>query len=144
MAKIVKFDSAEHGKHLADWLRSRDLSAEGSVNLPELGLILFDTGCPVVAGFLRKVEGNYAILDSLCTNPLVLPEIRDKSLDTLVKALIKLARKEGIKAITATSIDLNTLERSLKHGFKKQPHTLITLVVWDYSTIMSSQRTCVC
>jgi hypothetical protein len=129
LAKVIKFDNVEHGRYLADWLKLRGMSAEGSTNLPELGLILIDTGCPVAVGFLRRVEGNYALLDSLCTNPAVLPEIRDKSLDYLVKELIKLARREGITAITATSVDPNTLTRSLKHGFIAQPHTTITLVV---------------
>jgi len=127
MAKIVPYDSLEHGKEIANWLIARDMSAEGSTNLPELGLVLVDTGCPVAAGFIRRVEGGYGILDSLITNPDILPGIRDKSLDYLVKELIKLSRREGIRHLSATSVDEHTLIRSAKHGFKVQPHTLITL-----------------
>lgn len=127
MSDIRRFNPDEDSKHIASWLRDRGMSAEMSTNLPELGLIVYKTGCPVVAGFLRKIEGGYAMLDSLITNPVVLPEIRDKMIDYLVKELISLAKSEGIKAITAASLDENTLLRSIRHGFVKQAHTVITL-----------------
>ncbi len=128
MVNIRRLDQ-DDPKHIADWLRARELSAEGSINLPELGLIAYKTGCPIAAGFLRRVEGGYAILDSLVTNPMVLPALRDKTLDLLVKDLISLAKENGIKGLIATTVDCHVIERALKHGFIKLPHVSISLAL---------------
>jgi hypothetical protein len=82
---------------------------------------------PVAAGFLRHIEKQYALLDSLITNPLSAPHLRDQAINAVVGKLILTAKKQGVLKILATSTDEHTLLRSRKFGFVASPHTLIVL-----------------
>lgn len=113
--------------HIASWLNDRALNGSLSHDLPTLGLITYYETTPVAAGFLRRVEGNYCMLDSLITNKNIPSDYRDMALDYLVPKLINLAKSQGFTKIIAFSQDKHTLIRSLKHGFVHLPHTPIAL-----------------
>ncbi len=96
-------------------------------NLPKNGLVAYMGDTPVAAGFLRLVEGDSAILDSLITNATLEPMIRDKALNLLVSDLLKMAKSLGITKIIAFSSDKNTLVRAWRFGFTQQEYHVITL-----------------
>lgn len=127
VAKIVRYNKKRHFDLLQVMLRSRDLKVDYADTVPKLGLLAFYNETPVAAGFLRRVEGHYAILDSLITDPTAAPQVRDKILDLLVTMLIGLAKRHKIKGLQAGTLDSRTLVRALRHGFVQHTHTLITL-----------------
>ncbi len=123
--EVVPYNSALHNYCITSWLAHRNLRTEAAHELPEVGYVAMDKGRPIVAGFIRRVEGGWGMLDSLVTDPLAPAEIRDKAIDILVCRLFKEAKYLKIKQFLAFSRDDNTLVRSLKHGFKKLPDTVI-------------------
>lgn len=105
----------------------RKMDPELAKDLPEVGFIAFDDGIPVAAGFLRRVEGGYSLLDGLISNPNCRPWDRHVCIDLVVQELIKTAVARDDKKIVAYSEDISTINRSFVHGFKKLPHSLICL-----------------
>lgn len=95
--------------------------------LPESGIMVYSADTPIAAGFLRKVEDNSAILDSLITNKDIDAVVRDKALDMLVTELLKVAKGLGITNIIAFSSDPHTLMRAKRFGFAELPHQVISL-----------------
>lgn len=115
--KTVKF---EHYKHLSitlEWLKIRDTYIPEASEFPAIGYITYLEDVPVAVAFLRKVEGGFAQLDGLCTNPAVESTIRDKALDIVVTTILLAARDHGFKNVIAFTKDKNTRLRSQKHGF---------------------------
>ena len=95
--------------------------------LPSVGLIAIDGDTPIAAGFLRYIEGNFALLDGLITNPTQLGSTRHAAIDAVVSGLISIAVRLGYTRLMANSVDESTLTRSLKHGFKPLDHKVIVL-----------------
>ncbi len=85
------------------------------------------SGERLATAFLRMVEGGFAQLDGLCTNPAQPGEVRSQAIDKVVEHVISEAKSMGLKNIHAFSMDKNTLVRSLKHGFTATPHAMIAL-----------------
>lgn len=96
-------------------------------DLPQVGRIAYYDDVPVAIGFLRMAEGNLGIFDSLITNPASPSDWRHVALDALGQEIISLARDKGCKRLLGFSINSDTLLRSEKHGFLKQPHTVLSL-----------------
>lgn len=122
--EVVPFDT-EHKRYIHNWLLERGLATRVIEDLPALGYITLDRGRPIAAGFIRLMEGGFGMMDSLITDPSAPGEIRSKAIDLVVTKLLKQAKSAGVKHIFAFSRDNNTLERSIKHGFKKLPETVI-------------------
>lgn len=95
--------------------------------LPAEGFIALDGDLPIAAGFLRKCEGGYCMIDSLISNPEQLSEIRHKALDAISEACIELAKAYNFKHIIAFTLDKNVVLRSERHGFRVLPHSIIGL-----------------
>lgn len=125
--EVVEYDKEKHLKHIQDWLVMRDLDMDLSKDIPRIGFVAYGNREPICAGFLRLVESDYLILDSLITNPHASAQTRNRSIDLVVRELILKAKTLGKLKIIANSVDQNTLERSTKHGFKVMPHTMIAL-----------------
>ena len=129
--KIKKFQqSFTHLEQVKYALRSRGMHKEIhdiSIELPQIGYIVEKDSYAVASGFLRVIEGNVAMLDSLVTHADCTPVDRDTAIDMVVQALISKAKELNIKQIIAFSRDKNTLERSLRHGFVRQDHAFIAL-----------------
>lgn len=122
---VIPYEAKLHNRYISQWLASRDLKNNFANDLPEIGYITVDRNRPIAAGFIRRMEGNFAMLDSLITDPLAVAELRSKAIDLVVTKLIKEAKLLEIKHFFAFSKDANTIERSLKHGFMKLPDTVI-------------------
>lgn len=128
MIYVTQFDMFSHYELIIDWLRARKLDTKLADELPVNGFIAkTEKKDAVCAGFLRMVEGGYAMLDSLITNPTQPPEVRDEAIDAVVKRLISAAEDWNITRILANTTDAHTLERSKRHGFTALPNTMIVL-----------------
>lgn len=123
---LEKYSSLQEPE-LMEWVRLRDMELSNISDLPNLGYMYSHEGQGIAAGFLRLVEGGYAIMDSLITNPSKDSVIRHIAIDAVVSKLIEDAKSLKISKILAFSVDEGTLIRSQKHGFVKQAHSLITL-----------------
>lgn len=110
------------------WLACHQMNLKVLEDLPEHGYIAFDDmDRPVAAGFIRRVEGNYALIDSLISNPEAPGVLRNEALDLITVQLIKTARELGFKQLIAFSRDVNTLKRAERHGFASLPDHVIAL-----------------
>lgn len=109
------------------WLSARGLRVQPVDEFPEVGFISYYRGEAVACAFIRRVEGGFAMLDGLVTNPDFPSDIRHNALDWLVEHLIKQAKSMKLNSLIATSQDKNTLLRAMKHGFVQLPLTCIAL-----------------
>lgn len=117
----------DHKEVLAEWFQARDLDSNLLNDVPLTGAVAFCYEKPVAIGFLRYVEGQYALIDGLVTDPAALPDVRDKAIDELVRHLVLMAKRSGTRRIMAHSVDKNTILRSQRHGFETLPDTMIAL-----------------
>jgi hypothetical protein len=125
--QVVAFEPKLHLSHISSWLEARKISVPNSKEFPKLGLVVQYEGKPIAMGFLRMVEGNYAQLDGMTTNPEASPELRNRANDVLTQNLLDTAKRLKIKKIIAFTLDENTLMRSFRHGFVKLSHSLIAI-----------------
>lgn len=105
--------------HINRWLAKRLLPLVKESDIPENGYIAYNNDIPVSAAFLRKCEGNIAIIDSLITDPEAPSEVRHVAIDSITENLIRVGSEMGLKAIICFSVDASTILRAKKHGFKE-------------------------
>lgn len=111
-------------------LKDREYLAISTVNmqtLPKIGYLALLNKQPIAGGFLRRVEGGYAQLDTLVSNPYYGSLIRHEGIDKVVKALIEDAKDLKLHGIIAFSNDIGVLNRAETMGFTQLNHTLIVL-----------------
>jgi hypothetical protein len=123
--KIEDFNPVKHVKYIYDWMKLRGMSLKLIDELPEIGTIAIYKELGIAAAFLRKVEPNFALIDNLITNPEALAHLRHEAIDECIKSVIEKAKKLKIEKLFAYTIEPTVLERSVKYGFEKLPHTLI-------------------
>lgn len=112
---------------IQEWLKKRELPLIPTEDLPKIGFMATLENRPVAAAFLRRCEGNLALFDSLVTDPEAESTVRHAAIETLVKCVFDMARELKITRLIAFSTDSGTLERGQRHGFVKQPYTVISL-----------------
>ncbi len=97
--------------------------------LPEAGYVVIDptTRAPIAAGFIRRCEGGYALLDGYITDPTAPGEAGDAALDLLTAHVAKAAAEMGFKLLLAFCKDENTIMRAQRHGFNVLPHAFLSL-----------------
>ena len=122
-----KYNAEQHGSYIADWLMHRDMNGDLIGDLPQIGYVVSERGEPIAAGFIRRCEGNYSLLDSLITNPTAPGDMRSSAIDVVVEQLIKISKELGLRSLVAHTKDKNTLVRAKRFGFQVLPHTLISL-----------------
>lgn len=125
MLFIENFNKTEHMGLMNSFLAARRSYLPSDDEMPALGWVASDLEGPVAMAFLRRVEGGYAQLDGLVTDPGAPGALRSRAIDLVVKKVLDTAKELGIRAVTATSVDANTLVRSDKHGFVLLPHSVI-------------------
>ena len=97
--------------------------------IPAVGWVAMNNEYIVAIGFLRRMEGNHALLDGLTTNPEASPEARHLGLTGVVTALIKSAKELKIRQIVAYTLDESVVKRALVHGFSTTQHKTLVLTV---------------
>lgn len=115
---VRQFDASTDLVAVHAWLAARGLSSELAADLPAVGFVVPDIAC----AFIRGVEGNCCIMDSLASNPEAPAEARHAALEMLFSAVR--AGAQG-RAIIGFTVDSGTLMRAEAHGFKKSDHILL-------------------
>ena len=110
---------------LNHWLCIHGQAPRERLDLPLKGFYVEIDNIPVAAGYLRKCEGNYGMIDSVVTNPTSKPEVRDQALNYLIEMLLTQAYKMSMKVVTAFTFDDHTVERAKRYGFEVLPHKTI-------------------
>jgi hypothetical protein len=96
--------------------------------LPKIGYIALMNGHPIAAGFLRRVEGGYAQLDTLTSNPYFGSQIRHLGITKVVDTLIQDAKDLRLSGIIAFTRDYSVKSRAEAIGFHVlSDHSLIAL-----------------
>lgn len=85
--------------------------------LPKIGYIAFLSKQPIAAGFLRRVEGGYAQIDTLVSNPYFGSKIRNEGIDKVVNWLINDAKDLKLNGILAFTGEPSIIERAKDKGF---------------------------
>lgn len=117
-------------KALQSILETNDYIGISDVNmktLPKIGYIAMMGGYPIAAGFLRRVEGGYAQLDTLTTNKTYGSLVRHQGIEGIVKTLIQDAKDLQLHGIVAFTSDYSVIKRSEDLGFQTLKHSLIAL-----------------
>lgn len=114
------------------WMRARKLEPIKYSDLPHLGMMVFDKDVLVAVGFLRKIEGDLGMIDSMASNPDVSKEKRDEGLDMLTSSLLIRAQNVlKLKGIISHT-KLSAIEaRAHKHGFKTSAEKILFLNLED-------------
>lgn len=86
--------------------------------LPKIGYVSFLGKEMIAAGFLRKVEGGFAQIDTLVSNPAFGSQVRHEGIRLVVDALMYDANKLKLKGIIAFTTDQGVLSRAETYGFK--------------------------
>lgn len=123
--KLVRYTNDVCYDIVCYWLAKRNVYVPTEDEMPRIGYMAHVDGNPIAAGFLRYVEGGFALLDGLVTNPDSPGEFRNIAIDAVVSRLLKKAKSAGILKVTAYTKDAGTLLRSVNHGFVSVPHTVI-------------------
>lgn len=127
---IKHFNAFEHLGPLYKMLIAREHPLPEISELPAIGCMVFsDDGNHVAAAFLRRIEGGYGMVDGLVSNPKCSPEERHEALDLAIEFCIKEAAKRGITNLLAFALNETTTIRASRHGFVKQPHSMVTLEI---------------
>lgn len=108
-------------KLVGDWITKRQITSWDLEDAPHFGLLCMFNNIPVCAGFIRRVEGGFCMIDGVITDPDQPKSLRNDALNVLTEELIGWAKHLKIKGIIINSSDKNTIERSLRFGFKKLP-----------------------
>jgi hypothetical protein len=109
--------------HISNNVENFDISE----NLPEIGFIATEGAIPVAAGFLRRIEGGYAQIDSLVSNKDMPGPMRHEALDKIVQTLITTAKTLKIKGIISYTQDKSVVMRAVATGFEVTQNVVISL-----------------
>jgi hypothetical protein len=98
-----------------------------SADLPQLGYIAYDSATPIAIGFLRMLEGGYAMIDTLVSNGDLSSDIRHEGMTALIDQLTGKARKLGLKGLISLTADYGVIKRAEAIGFQVINQTAIGL-----------------
>lgn len=118
--RITPYDPNKHKTHAETLLTLRNMDYHLSSDLPSYGLIAIEKNVPYAMGFVRRMEGPYAMLDSYISNPMSPYNRRDKCLDIITKKLVEWCEINAITKIVAFSENNAIVKRAQLHGFIKQ------------------------
>lgn len=121
---------AKHFPQVLEILQSRQSSYADVLtpkSLPKVGYIACVGKQPIAAGFLRRLEPNLAIFDTLCSNAYFGSEARHKAIDLVVSNLIEDANRMKLKGILAFTVDKGVKARAADLGFNFLPDALMVL-----------------
>lgn len=125
---IKPYNKENHSTQLYSLIIKRNLEQLSLYDLPEFGLVAFQDNNLIAAGFLRKVEGNYAMMDSYITDPEAPGMLRHEALDRITAKLITISRANNINALLAFSKDLHTIKRAEDHRFLTLPEHKLQII----------------
>lgn len=96
--------------------------------LPKIGYIsLLNGQQPLAAGFLRRLEGGYAQIDTLVSNPYFGSLLRHEGIKLVVDTLLEEAKRLDLTGIVAFTNDQGVLKRAENLGFVELNQKVIAL-----------------
>ena len=101
-------------------------------NLPKIGYVAVMGGHPIACGFLRRVEGGFAQIDTLASNAHFGSKIRNDGITTVVAALIQEAKDLKLRGIISITRDEGILKRAQSMGFHVVEHKVIALPLQEF------------
>ena len=117
--RLVPFKHRHYGM-LLHMLEDQEAPFLGFVSyktLPKIGYLAMLGKHPVAAGFLRRVEGGYAQLDTFVSNRHFGSLVRHEGLSKVTEALINDAKDLKLLGILAITIDDGIIQRAKDQGF---------------------------
>lgn len=113
---VSRYDHCRDRQALLRLIDIRGLNNRNNY-IPNIGYVVkLRTGDPVSFVFLRTLEGNAMMFDSMITDPSFSPEIRDLANDLMTAACMQYIKDNKISMILAFSKDGNTIKRARSHG----------------------------
>lgn len=122
-------------KHLQDLIDLHVSQSSPTANhlsmktLPKIGYVVYLGKTPIASGFLRRVEGNVALIDTLVSNGHFGSRIRHQAISLVVDTLLNEAKRLKLDGILAHTKDAGVLSRAQALGFHIVPETLIGLAL---------------
>jgi hypothetical protein len=105
-----------------------DVSQE---RLPEIGFVAVLNAEPVAIGFLRRIEGGYAQIDTLATDPEFSSRERGHSIMLIYGKILESAKELGISGLIIITENNSVITRAIDCGFKTIKQTLLGLPLGD-------------
>lgn len=96
-------------------------------NLPKIGYIAYDSATVGAMGFLRMLEGGYAMIDTMVSNGDLSAEMRHLMLQQLVAKLVSKGKEMGLKGLISLTSDAGVISRAEAIGFTVINQTAIAL-----------------
>lgn len=124
---LKKYINSEHYPIIASWCALRGVYRPAIEEMPAIGFVAYEGDRPIACAFIRRVEGSFALLDTLVSNSDASSALRHRAIDSLVNHILRTAKRLNIPKLLAYSVDEGTLRRSEKHGFVRQPHAVIAV-----------------
>ena len=106
-------------------MEKHGISSEFAKYLPKIGYITMLNDQPIAAGFLRRMEGPYAQLENLISNPYFGSQVRHNGITLVVQALLDEAKSLKLKGVWAFTTDESIIRRSKTVGFVETPQILL-------------------
>lgn len=97
--------------------------------LPKIGFVAMLGSQPVAAGFLRRVEGGFAQMDTLTSNSAFGGMIRHEGIKLIVNELLESAKQLKLKGIIAFTSDEGIMSRAKSIGFHQVDQKLIAIKI---------------
>lgn len=85
--------------------------------LPKIGYMAYLGDQPIAAGFLRRVEGGFAQMDTFVSNPHFGSQIRHSAIEGVKCSLLSEARLLKLEGIIVLTNDLGIIGRAVDTGF---------------------------
>lgn len=101
--------------------------------LPKIGYIASIGSIPVAAGFLRRLEPNFAQIDTLVSNAFCGALLRNEGIKLVVDTLIEEAKRLKLEGIICHTQDKGIIKRAEDLGFHIVPQTIIALSLQEIS-----------
>jgi hypothetical protein len=100
-------------------------------SLPEIGFAVYSDDYKRFAamGFLRKIEGGYAMIDTLVSNAKLSANTRHEAMSLLTKELVDTAKRLKLKGIISLTSAKDVISRAEDMGFKVINQVPISLIL---------------
>lgn len=100
-----------------------------SETLPKIGFVVSNETEYVAFGFLRRLEGGYAQLDTFVTNPDSSSENRNEALNLLAARLIQEAKALELRGVYVLTSDETVYKRAVATGFQLLPQVIVGMTL---------------
>ena len=130
MITVSQYNHSEHFVYLQALHDSWGaFFGETEETLPKLGYIASEGSIVVAICFLRKMEGGFAMIDTLVSNKDLASEFRHLGVQAVVDAVIAAARNQGIKGLICLTSDEGVFKRAMGMGFTSLNKVSIGLIL---------------